>query len=812
MFFLNPAMNSLLGGIKKWLNRDLLLVLTTQVAEYKKNPVLNIGFVISLAVATSTLLSVLMLNHASREQYQQANSWLKNPVQFQIVANQGGKLSKNDFSKLRKLGFTQITPVLTFTKKLANGKYIKFTASDLLALSILKPESFNTQRVLLTRKYSDSLMLPSQDNNGSEKQILLANGAVIPIAIRELAHSEEQALVDIILAWELFPEEGDFTYLAVAPLSEQNIKILRSILPEHLSLYEPWSADERKGFADALHLNLNALAILAFMVSLFIAFQAANQAWAKRAPLTIQLRLLGVRLFTIKIALLIEACFLVFSSAILGVILAIGLVYILLPLLGLTLQQLYALSSSGYLIWHWSYSLWALLIASLAVLLALIKQLKLISRKQIALSPRTQNRDFPLRLSILATCLLLLLFIICPGNNWSQLMIKYGLLLAASIFFLPDFLKLLLFSGAYLVKSFQFKYILKDASKQISCRYLPLAAFYLALTASIAAALMVNSFEMAFVKYLEQELNADIFIRHKAWQKQTIADWLSSRTEIKEYSLFGHTWVKIDNGSVKLFSMQSPRQLDSLLFKSVTTNSTGEGCYINEQLALKKQLAVGQSIIMSQAKQNYKCKIKGIYYEYGYPGYSVSAEKADLRATFDGWIDTGFAVFLEPGQVITKQQILTALKLDDQQVFLPAQIKKLALDIFSQTFVLIQTIAAALLLIACLGLFMSANSSELARKSDLYILRSLGYDKMALFKHMLVQWLLLACGSILLSWPIATLLANALVEKVLPASFGWSMPLILNIAPFALSSALALLLLIPALCMPLYKLHLRSNL
>ncbi|MGB5446236.1 MAG: FtsX-like permease family protein, partial [Psychromonas sp.] len=469
------------------------------------------------------------------------------------------------------------------------------------------------------------------------------------------------------------------------------------------------------------------------------------------------------------------------------------------------------LSSSGELIWQWSYSLWALFISSIAVLLALFKQLRLISRKKITVSATSQNSDFPVRLSILATALLLLLFSIWPDKNWLQLMIKYGILLAASVVFLPEFLKLLLFSGARLVNSFRVQYIFKDAGKQIVRRYLPLAAFYLALTASIAAALMVNSFETAFVKYLEQELSADIFIRHRPWQKQDIEVWLKSRPEVKESTLFRHTWVKIDADSVKLFSVQSANQLHALLFKSFT-KSAAEGCYINEQLALKQQLSVGQTLILAQAEQDYQCNIKGIYYEYGYPGYSVSAEKADLITIFDGWINTGFAVFLEPGQVLAKQQVLSALKLDDQQVYLPAQIKKLALDIFAQTFVLIQSIAAVLLLIACLGLFMSANSLELARKRDLFILRSLGYDKIALFTHMLVQWLLMVFGAMILSWPIATILANALVTKILPASFGWSMPLILSISPFALSSVVALLLLIPALSIPLYKLNVRANL
>ena len=109
-------------------------------------------------------------------------------------------------------------------------------------------------------------------------------------------------------------------------------------------------------------------------------------------------------------------------------------------------------------------------------------------------------------------------------------------------------------------------------------------------------------------------------------------------------------------------------------------------------------------------------------------------------------------------------------------------------------------------------MFLSANSLELARKADLHILSSLGYSRLQVFTHMLLQWLLLALGVILLSWPVAVVLANALVTKILPVSFGWSMPLVLNIDSFAVSSLIGLLILLPALAIPLYKLNVRASL
>ncbi|MBL4705576.1 MAG: FtsX-like permease family protein [Flavobacteriales bacterium] len=135
----------------------------------------------------------------------------------------------------------------------------------------------------------------------------------------------------------------------------------------------------------------------------------------------------------------------------------------------------------------------------------------------------------------------------------------------------------------------------------------------------------------------------------------------------------------------------------------------------------------------------------------------------------------------------------------------------MALSAFSQTFILTQAIAAVLLFIASFGLFLSANNLELARINDLIILNSLGYSPMELFIHMFSQWMLLACGAILMSWPVAAILADTLVTEILSTSFGWAMPLMLDVGSFANGSLIGLLLLTPALCLPLLKLNIRGR-
>ncbi len=788
---------------------EFLLVLKTHLAEYLKKPLLNLGFIFSLAIATSTLLSILVLNHASQQQYQQANSRLTSPITAHIVAKAGQTITIADYSRLRTLGFYQLSPTYVFTKTLKNGNKITFQAIDILPWVLTKPASYTSNAVNIGKEYANSLQL------NAVKKITLKENISLNVNINAAEDWGAVALLDLTLAWQLFTDIKGFSHLMISAMSDAEMSRLEAELPPYLSIQPVWSFEERQGFADALHLNLSALAILGFIVSLFISYQAANQAWSKRAELAAQLRLLGIELDTIQKVMLSEALLLTLLASLLGIVIAIALVSVLLPILGLTLEQVYSLRISGHFQWRWQYSLWALVISALAVLVALIRQFRSIGTAQIALSARPVNTPFNFTLSLLIAVILLFAFFIWPTNNWYQLMFKYGLLLMASVAWLANFLRLLLQALPLLTHSFTLKFVFKDASQQVGRRYLPIAAFYLALTSSIAGALMVNSFQTSFVGYLNQLLNSDMLISYSKAQKPKLENWLQQQDEVEQYVLLQKTLAKYGTDTVKVYSLESDlQQVSSLLKEGYLASSKSEHntCYINEPFAIKRSLSLQQLIVIQQGKHFMSCQVVGIYYDYGSQKFAIKIPVKQAIKNLSGWQEFGFAVFYKDHVSISKQQIIDQLAFDDTQVFEPAQIRKLALEVFAQTFLLTQAIAFVLLMIACFGLFLSANSLELARKADLHILSSLGYSRVQLFCHMLLQWLLLACGTILLSWPIAIILAKALVSLVLPASFGWSMPLVLDLTPFAVNSLIALLVLIPALGMPLYKLNTRANL
>ncbi|WDE12751.1 FtsX-like permease family protein [Thalassomonas haliotis] len=822
----NPALSM---RVNKALQQHLLIGKLI-LAQYRRQGLLNLGFVLSLAIATSTLLTILILNHASKSQYASADLSLSSPVAFYILPKQGNNISKADFARLRRAGFQQLSPVLSFTKKLDSGKNIRFKAIDLLPLAITRPE-YDPDKIHIGHSGLKRLDL-------SPKQaLILADNRRLDSRYHENANWGSEVLLDITLAWQLFPELTGFSHFICPPLSQKEQARLSRTLPPQLTLQSSWSLDNRSGFADALHLNLSALAILAFIVSLFIAFQAGEQAWRKRSELAAQLRLLGVSLPVLFHMLLLEAIGLVLITSLLGTGIALLLVLVLLPLLGLTLEQLYNLNINGQLSWHAIYALWSLLIASVAVLTTLAKQYRRIAGKYISRFARQSNDPgggqagkSRVKQAIPGLALLLVFLLIpevtpgaltnlAPLSPWHLIMAKYGLLLLASVVLLPLLLQCFLWAFTQISRGFKVNFLLQDARSQVNRRSLPLAAFYLALTTGIAAALMINSFETAFSDYLDQNLDQDLYIRFTPEQKAPLLAWIKAQTatgkyKIAEYRFYYRGSGTLDGETLDLGIYSSAKQLNSLVFKAHDATGRQPGCFINEPLAIKRQLAIGQLLTISQQQARLSCRIRGIYYDYGNPKFELTLALSQAREQNFSLLEKGLSLHLDQGEQHLdqlRQTLSQQLNIPPGQIIATAQTKTLALKIFEQTFIITRAIALVLICIACLGLFLSANTLELARASQLLILRSLGYSRSALFRFMLSQWLLMALACIIISAPVAAILADTLVSKALPASFGWSMPLQLRADVFIATALSGLLCLLPALLLPLYKLELGSR-
>ncbi len=796
------------------------------LAHYRRHWLLNLGFIISLALATSTLLSIFILNHASKAQYASSHQQVSQSS-WRVVAKQGASITLQDYASLRQQGFFEVRPVAYWLVELkpagqgnqldTDGKtkdeteWFTIKATDMLIASIMDDEKYPAGALYLPPEIQ---LQPVSDN-----QLVLdwqGNTLKVPVAIAEPPMPGKSGWMDIASAWLLFDSDGQINYLQTSPISDERSKELQRALPQQLTMLPAATVEQRAGFADALHLNLSALALLGFVVSLFIAIQAASQTWRDRYQLMQQCRTLGFSLKTVKYVLMLEGITIAAIAAVLGSVLAMLLVATFLPLLGLTLNQLYQLHISGQVIWQSIYGVWAFGISLFAVLATLGMHLKVMMSGNILARP-DEGVNEPLLKLIAVVCLAI--WFILPTDSWLLIMISYSAVLLASIAILPVFISWLLNNLSKFVSGFNTQFLLQDASVNVSRRFLPIAAFYLALTTSLAAGLMIGSFEQSFSRYMDKILANDLYIGFPVDKQKQVMAVVTSSPDVSAWYPRYRATAKIQGNDqttsavVSLSGWTAVAQLKNLSLVSAVPDALDAEaayCYVNEPLALAFNLKPGVTIAFENAGAVFQCTVGGVYHDYGNPSFEVDVPFLSANEALGNFRQDGVAVSFDLSENDAQQvaslltsQLAEQAGLDDGWIYDPQAIKQLALDIFSQTFILTRTIAVLLLALACFGLFLSARNLELARIKTLKVLIALGYSKRGLFNHLLLQWIVIALGAIILAWPVSVLLADALVSKALPASFGWSMPLIMNERTLLEGSIIGLLTLIPALWLPL---------
>ena len=137
-----------------------------------------------------------------------------------------------------------------------------------MPLVLSSNKGYATDKISLSASYASTLGLTEQS------QVQLAKGQKLQLLIHDSASFNQLAMLDIAHAWQLFPTyQNSFSYLIVGKLSPSRLDELSNALPDSLILQSTPSLADRAELADALHLNLTALALMGFIVSLFIAFR-----------------------------------------------------------------------------------------------------------------------------------------------------------------------------------------------------------------------------------------------------------------------------------------------------------------------------------------------------------------------------------------------------------------------------------------------------------------------------------------------------------------------------------------------------------
>ena len=322
---------------------------------------------------------------------------------------------------------------------------------------------------------------------------------------------------------------------------------------------------------------------------------------------------------------------------------------------------------------------------------------------------------------------------------------------------------------------------------------LPLVALQFALALVLAVHALVTTFEDTFDQWLGQRLEADYYIEVPQGADITAAaSWLTAQPEL----VSPESWHQVIRGraSVQAASGSEPVPVDvfalgpdshlvqnwRLLAQTETpwqALARGEGLMVNEQLARRQQLAVGDRLIVRLGARRFQAPVLAVYPDYGRPSGEVLVLASLLPEDFEArFRSLSISAGVEEIKVVEAQLArlwhTPQLTVRDNQA-----IRTLATGIFDQTFLLTRAMTTLTLILAAAALLLMVWAFLSTRAWYFRLLIVWGMPQRQAAAQLTRVSLALIFAVLVCALPLGVWLTWILVQRINPLAFGWSLPM-----------------------------------
>ena len=319
---------------------------------------------------------------------------------------------------------------------------------------------------------------------------------------------------------------------------------------------------------------------------------------------------------------------------------------------------------------------------------------------------------------------------------------------------------------------------------------LPVVALQFAMATVLAVQALVTTFEDTFEQWLAQRLSAEFYVE--------VPEGASIEAGIRALSGLDGSgdWHLVRRGKAELPGDTDAGEAvvtDLLALTPVTPLITGwsllenveepwnalsaGGVMVNEQLARRHDIAVGQRLEFDIAGQHSEASVVAIYADYGRPSGELLVHGDKLPENFTP-VSQSFS--LNPGDLsvqIIARRLKSEWQVADLTIRDNASIQALASQVFQQTFVLTRAISFLTLLLASLSLLVMGWVFFSARSWYFQLLGVWGVPPGEVQGQLRRLAMLLTSGVTLVALPLGVWLTWALVSRINPLAFGWSLPM-----------------------------------
>jgi putative ABC transport system permease protein len=351
------------------------------------------------------------------------------------------------------------------------------------------------------------------------------------------------------------------------------------------------------------------------------------------------------------------------------------------------------------------------------------------------------------------------------------------------------------------------------------------AALMVAVSVTIGVQVMISSFRATVTLWLEQTMRGDIYVAAQGLSANRLDTPLDPQVisqvmdnpSVKSSVAVRVVKVESEHGPVELVATGTERQMDSRLFLAVQSNPQQTwqmmrdgGILLSEPLANRLGIsAAGGSLALLTPQGWQQFPIAGIYADYASTRGTV---RMSLDVYRDLWSDdklNGLALFLAPEadvDAITDNLRTQLSGFPNIHVNPSGVLRKEALVVFDRTFAITTAMQLVTTLVAFIGVLSSLLSLQLEKAREMGILRALGLNIADMRRLTFWETGLLGAAAGVLALPTGYILAWILVFVINQRSFGWTLQMQAELAPFAQAFLLAVSAALLAALYPAWRL------
>ncbi|MDA0736913.1 MAG: FtsX-like permease family protein [Bacteroidetes bacterium] len=779
--------------------------------------------ILGVALGVAMVISIDLSNSSAQRAFSLSAEALTGKATHQIQGS-GDFLSDQVYRDLRlTAGYRNSAPVIdgygrvqgldrTFqilgVDPIAEGPFRDFSSQDggidLAKFITGQPTAVISDQVLedLAKNIGDSL----QVSVGGRPFDLLIAGAIATANQRSQQALESVLLVDINTAQQLFDMDGQLSRIDLIVPDENLEAILASLLaglPEGTRLVSSGSrTDTLSQMTRAFELNLQALSLLALLVGMFLIYNTMTFSVVQRLPLIGRLRALGVTKSEVLSMIVKEAVLIGLIGTILGITAGIGLAQFLLGLVTQSINDLYFVLSVQELTIELIPVLKAVTLGLGATLLAAFWPAREAAEAEVSTVLRRSSSESRLaqRLPSLALTGLavglagggILLFpnggIIAGYSSLLFVIIGFSLLIPALIVGLSVLIRPILGALNGLIGKMSVRGVVTELSRTS----VAVAALVVAVAASVGVGVMVDSFRVTVVSWLESQLQADIYVQppsavaRKAdaqLQAELVRIFKETEGVASVHSVFSEDVMTTFGSSNLVTTSLGAKASESYQTKEIQDGfweqfAQEEVIMISEAYAYRFGIGMGDSLGIMTDKGMQSFPIQAIYFDYASDMGTITMNRSLYDRYFDNRAISGLALYADDKtEVDVLVNRLRDRAVGVQEVFIRSNkgLREASIEIFDRTFTVTVVLRLLAVVVAFVGILSSLMALQLERAREHAVLRANGMTPGQLWNYVITQTGVMGVIAGVLSIPLGLLISYVLVYVINLRSFGWTL-------------------------------------